>query len=252
MILGAPIGTAIAQQFGWRATFLAIGIFAAIALAFLVRWVPVRGVTASGSVIGELRVLRSRGFQLALAITAVGNAGVLMVFVYLAPLLTDVSGFAAGTVPALILAYGVGAALGNLAGGWLSDRDLMGSLVGLLVALSIVLALFWRLETLQTPTAILVFLTGALAFSIIPGMQTRVLVTAKDAPTLGIALNASGFQIAAAFSAWLGGQIIGSELGLDFVPLAGALVTAAGGLLAFGCWMRERPSTGQFLSQRCG
>ncbi|MBX5460801.1 MAG: MFS transporter [Steroidobacteraceae bacterium] len=128
----------------------------------------------------------------------------------------------------------------------------MGSLVGLLVALSIVLALFWRLETLQTPTAILVFLTGALAFSIIPGMQTRVLVTAKDAPTLGIALNASGFQIAAAFSAWLGGQIIGSELGLDFVPLAGALVTAAGGLLAFGCWMRERPSTGQFLSQRCG
>ena len=83
-------------------------------------------------------------------------------------------------------------------------------------------------------------MTGALAFSIIPGMQTRVLLTAKEAPTLGIALNASGFQIAAAFSAWLGGQIIESELGLEFVPLAGASVTAIGGLLAFVSWMRER------------
>ena len=240
MIVGAPIGTAIGQRFGWRATFLAIGIFAAIALASLVRWVPVRGVTASGSVLGELRVLRNRGFQLALALTAIGNAGVLMVFVYLAPLLIEISGFATGTVPALLLAYGIGAALGNLAGGWLSDRALMGSLVGLLAALSTVLVLFWLLDTLQTPAAILVFMTGALAFSIIPGMQTRVLLTAKEAPTLGIALNASGFQIAAAFSAWLGGQIIESELGLEFVPLAGASVTAIGGLLAFVSWMRER------------
>ena len=58
-----------------------------------------------------------------------------------------------------------------------------------------------------------------LAFAIIPGMQTRVVTTASTAPTLAVAVNASGFQIAAAFAGWLGGRVIGSELGLRSIYL---------------------------------
>lgn len=239
MILGAPLGTFIGQQFGWRATFLAIAILATVALAFLVKFVPVRGVPTSGSVASELRVLKSRDLQLALAMTAVGNAGVLMAFVYLAPLLTRAGGFAPETVPALLLVYGIGATLGNLAGGWLSDRALMPSIIGLLASLAGALALFWLAGQFQLTAAVMVFVIGALAFSVIPGMQTRVLLTAKSAPTLGIALNASGFQIAAAFAAWIGGQVIESDLGLGSLPLIGAGVTIVGALLALGAWMRD-------------
>jgi DHA1 family inner membrane transport protein len=103
MILGAPSGTMIGQHFGWRATFLTIAAFTAIALALFVKFVPVRGSTTTGSVVAELSVLKRRDLQLAPASTAVGNAGVLTAFTYLAPLLTDVSGFATETVPALLL-----------------------------------------------------------------------------------------------------------------------------------------------------
>jgi len=239
MILGAPLGTLIGQQFGWRATFLAIAVLATVALAFLVKLVPVRGVPTTGSVAGDLRVLKCCDLLLALGMTAVGNAGVLMVFVYLAPLLTAIGGFAAETVPVLILIYGVGATFGNLAGGWLSDRALLPSIIGLLASLAAALALFWFAGQLQPAAAVMMFVIGALAFSVIPGMQTRVLVTAKAAPTLGIALNASGFQIAAAFAAWTGGQVIDSGPGLASLPLVGACVTLVGTLLALVVSIRD-------------
>jgi MFS transporter, DHA1 family, inner membrane transport protein len=241
MILGAPIGTAIGQNFGWRATFLAIAVIATIAMACLIKFVPVRAAMTTGSITTELRVMKSRALQLALALTAVGNAGALMVFTYLAPQLTDISRFAADSVPLLLLLYGLGATAGNLAGGWLSDRALMLSLIGLLTGLAGALALFWFASPSQVPTVIMMFAIGALAFSIIPGMQTKVLVSASSAPTLGISMNASAFQIAAASAAWLGGKVIDSKLGLPALPLAAAALTILGVCLAFFSWKRENP-----------
>lgn len=237
MILGAPIGTLIGQQFGWRVTFVAIALLALIAGTLLIRLVPVRSGSATVSAANELRVLRRRDLQLALALTAVGNAGILMVFVYLAPLLTGVAGFGSDAVPALLLVYGVGATAGNLAGGWLSDRALIPSLIGLLAALAASLVLFWFVGTSQLLVAMMTFLIGALAFAIIPGMQTGVLHAAQAAPTLGIALNASGFQIAAAGAAWAGGAIIDRGPGLVHLPLIGGIVTLGGIALA---WMLSR------------
>ena len=240
MVVGAPIGTVVGQHFGWRATFLVIVACATVALMLLARLVPVRGMPGTGSVVGELRVLKSRDLQLALATTAIGNAGILMVFVYLSPWLTGMAGLPADTIPLLLLVYGIGATLGTLAGGWLSDRALMPAMIGLLGSLAGALLLFGLVGVRPIPAAIMVFLLGALAFSVVPGLQARVLATAAGAPTLGIALNASGFQIAAALSAWLGGRIIGSNLGLASLPLVGAVATIAGVFLALASWRRDR------------
>lgn len=228
IILGAPIGTLIGHAAGWRYTFLAVALAAITALAMVWRFVPGQPATATTSAFGELRVLTDRSVQLAIALTAVGNLGVLMVYTYIAPLLTHVSHFTAGTVPVLLLVYGTGAVAGNFLGGWLSDKALMPSLAGLLTVLAAALALFWLVSPVQVPAAALTFAMGVLAFAIIPGMQTRVLTTASAAPTLAVAVNASGFQLAAAFAGWLGGIIITSSLGMRSLYLAGALLTAGG------------------------
>src|SRR5207248_3492311 len=136
-----------------------------------------------------------------------------------APLLTGVTGFAPDTVAILLLVYGVGATIGNFVGGWLSDRALMPSQISLLAILAVTLVLLWLFSTSMMITAILVFMIGTLGFSVIPGMQTRVLTTATAAPTLAIAVNASAYQLAAAFAAWLGGQVINSGSGLRSIYL---------------------------------
>jgi DHA1 family inner membrane transport protein len=240
IIGGAPIGTFIGHHLGWRATFITIATVTVAALLSVLRFVPAQPAATTGSALGELRVFADRDLQLAIALTAVGNVGVVMVFTYIAPLLTDVSGFTAGAVPVLLLVYGAGAVVGNFLGGWLSDKALMPSLAGLLAALAGALALFWLVSANPVPATMMTFVVGALAFAIIPGMQTRVMATASTAPTLAVAVNASGFQLAAAFAGWLGGQVITSGLGLRSLYLVGAWLTVAGLVIAVYTLRRDR------------
>ena len=244
IILGAPIGTLIGQGLGWRATFLTVAALSVAALGLVLRFVPARPAAATGSVLGELRVFAGRDVQLAIALTAVGNVGIVTVFTYIAPLLTNVSGFTSRAVPLLLLVYGTGAVIGNFLGGWLSDKALMPSVTGLLAALAGILALFWLVSPSPVPAAILTFVIGVLAFAIIPGMQTRVLTTASAAPTLAVAVNASGFQLAAAFAGLLGGWVITGGPGLRSIYLVGALLTAAGLAIAvYALWRDRHPAT---------
>lgn len=241
MILGNPIGTVIGQHLGWQATFVAIAAVSALALLLALRFVPAQPAIATGSVLGELQVFRSGKLWLAILLTAVGNLGVVTVFSYLAPLLTEVSGFSSAAVPVLLLVYGGGAVVGNFLGGWLADRSLLPSLAALLTALAGVLALLWAFGEHRVPAVVLVFALGLLAFAIIPGMQTRVLATAGAAPTLAVAVNASGFQLAAAFGGWLGGLLIAGP-GPRSLYLTAALLTLAGLGIALLALHRDRRS----------
>lgn len=240
IILGAPVGTLIGQSLGWQATFVAVAAVSFAGLLLVRRFVPTGPAMATGSVLGELRVFTGRDVQLAIALTAVGNVGIVTVFTYLAPLLTQVSGFSAGAIPVLLLVYGAGAVLGNFLGGWLSDQALMPSLAGLLAVLAAVLGLFWLVSGLQVLAAVLTFVIGVLAFAVIPGMQTRVVSSASAAPTLAVAVNASGFQLAAAVAGWLGGQVVTAGLGLRSIYLVGALLTGAGLVVALSILRRDR------------
>ncbi|MEV0390958.1 MFS transporter [Nonomuraea sp. NPDC050643] len=239
MILGAPIGTFIGAGHGWRATFLAVTACCAAGFLLVVWLVPdVREATPATSAVAELRVFRRGDVRLAIAVTAVANAGLLMVFTFFAPLVTEVTGFAAGTVAILLLVYGVGAAAGNFAGGRLSDRSPVRAQLGLLAALAAGLVVMWAVSGHPAATAVMVFLIGALGFSVIPGMQARVLATAAEAPTLAMAVNASAYQLAAAVASWLGGRVISAGFGLSAIYLAGAAVTVAGLGLSAYAWLR--------------
>ncbi|WP_406234221.1 MFS transporter [Nocardia sp. NBC_01009] len=238
--IGTPIGTLIGQSFGWRATFATVGVFAAGAVLMVLRFVPVLPVHATGPVLPELRVFANRDVQMAIALTAVGNVGLVMVFSYIAPLLTEVAGFADGAVPILLLVYGVGAVIGNFLGGWLADKSLLPSVAGLLGCLAAALMVMWAVGADAAPVAASIFVIGVFGFAIIPGMQTRVMATASAAPTLAIAVNASGFQLAAAFAGWLGGRVGDSAWGLRSIYLVGALLTFAGLVIAVYMVHRDR------------
>ncbi|MFB4288956.1 MFS transporter [Nonomuraea sp. ATR24] len=239
MIAGTPLGTFIGQSLGWRATFAAIAVFSATVLMMVLRSFPDGPAPQVGSLLGELRVFTSREVILAIALTAAGNLGVVTVFTFMAPLATDVSGFPGTALPALLLVYGTGAVLGNFLGGWLADRALLPSLAALLAVLAGALALGWLVSGHQGAAAVLWFLLGVLAFAIIPGMQTRVVATAQAAPTMAVAVNASGFQLAAAIAGWLGGRLIDGPGPRSLYPVAAAL-TVTGLLIALYALRHDR------------
>ncbi|GAB2530403.1 MFS transporter [Nocardia heshunensis] len=232
MIVGAPVGTAIGHQWGWRAAFLAVGLACLVCLALVAGLITSPPEESRGSAMAELRVIRRRPVLLALAATAIGNIGVLMVFTYIAPLLTTLAGHPSTRLPILLVGYGIGATVGNLIGGALYDRNPRTSQPALLGLLVLVLAASWPAARSPLPAAVAIVVIGGLGFAIIPGMQARVMSAASEAPTLSMAVNASAYQVAAACAGLLGGFVTDSSAGLPLLYLAAAALTTCGLLLS--------------------
>lgn len=239
-VLGVPLGTVVGQQFGWRATFLAVALVSAVATVLVLAAVRVPATERPTSAAAELKVFSKREVQLAILMTALSQAGVFTVFTYVAPLLTQVTGYPEAAITVLLLVFGVGSVVGNFVGGRLADRSLMRSLAWLLTALAAVLLLFYLTVVNKPLAAVTLFVFGAAAFSIIPGLQARLLGSASGAPTLAVAVNISAFQIANAFGAYLGGEVINVGLPIRLVTVAGAAVTACGLLMALYTIRRDR------------
>ncbi|MEU6094311.1 MFS transporter [Streptomyces sp. NPDC047079] len=225
-VLGVPLGTFIGEDYGWRATFWAVAGITTLATLLVAAVVPPAAATGDGAA-SELKVLGNRRVQAAIAITVLGNAGFGTVFTYIAPLLTDVTDFSTTAVAALLIVFGVGSVFGTMLGGKLADRSLMPALCGLLAGLAIVQLLFGAAASVQVVAAVLVFVFGAASFSIIPGLQARILSSAAGAPTLALAVNISAFQLANAGGSWLGGRVV-DMAGVRWTTVAGAAVTVLG------------------------
>lgn len=246
LVTGVPLGTFIGQTFGWQATFLAVSLLGVIAIAGSAMLVP-RDIAGSApsSLLTQLAVLRKPRLLLVYAMTTLGYGGTFIAFTYLAPILQEVSGFAAASVSLVMLVYGVSVAAGNIWGGKLADRK------GPIRALQIVFALLAAVLLVLTFTApnkwmvlATVLAWGAVAFGNVPGLQVYVVQRAeRDAPQaidVAAGLNIAAFNVGIALGAWGGGLIV-ARLGLMATPWIGALVVlGALALTTLAGWLDRR------------
>ncbi|HET6285594.1 MAG TPA: MFS transporter, partial [Amycolatopsis sp.] len=186
-------------------------------------------------------VFRRSQVWLALAMTALGFAGVFASFTYIAPMMTEVAGFSPGAVTWLLVLFGVGLFAGNLLGGRAADRSLMPSLYVILAVLAAVLIVFVFTAHAQLPAAITIAVFGAAGFATVAPLQARVMNKAEGAPALASAANIAAFNLGNAAGAWLGGKAIDAGLGYTApnwigagLALAGLLVAVISGMLDGG------------------
>jgi DHA1 family inner membrane transport protein len=241
-VLGVPFGTFLGQWAGWRATFWAVTGLGVLAGLAVMRFVPALPNLRAPDMRRELRVLREPQALIALGMTVLGFGGVFTVFTYIAPILQTQSHVSPQWTGAVLVLFGVGTTLGNLLGGRLADWRLMPSLMGILVALAALMALFaWTMHDTAAAIAT-VFVWGIASFATVAPLQSRVVHVAGDAPNLASTLNIAAFNLGNAGGAWLGGVVIAAGLGLPAVSLAGAAVTVAGLLATVASVALERRS----------
>ncbi|UKS31380.1 MFS transporter [Paenibacillus sp. HWE-109] len=238
-ILGVPIGTFLGQAYGWRSTFWVITFMGIIALIGIMLLVPKVNAVAS-SLRQELGVLKRPNVHVALLMTVFGFGGVFTAFTYISPILVDITGFSASSVSYILVLFGLGITIGNIYGGKLADRKLMPSLIGILLLLTIILAIFSLTDHNKILALITIFLLGIAAFGIVPGLQLHMLNTAKEAPTLASTLNIAAFNLGNALGAYVGGVVIEYRFGggLTAVPWVAAIITAIG--VIFTLWGRKQ------------
>ncbi|MFJ6700387.1 MFS transporter [Streptomyces sp. NPDC091272] len=245
-VVGVPLGTFVGQSAGWRVTFFlvaALGLLGLLGIAKLVPDVPkAQGVRLRH----EVAAFKNVQVLLAMAMTVLGFGGVFAAITYIAPMMTDVTGYAQSSVTWLLVLFGLGMVTGNLIGGRFADRKLMPLLFTALGGLAVVLALFTVGAQNKVTAAVAVFLIGALGFATVPPLQKRVLDHAHGAPTLASAVNIGAFNLGNALSAWLGGIVIAAGFGYTSPNWVGASLAVGALLLAVVSSLlerRERPVT---------
>ncbi|MFE6690866.1 MFS transporter [Streptomyces sp. NPDC057743] len=250
-IVGVPAATLLGQHLGWRATFLVVAVIGLVAMASLARLVPPLPVEAHTGLGGELRALGNRQVLLGLLTTVFGFAGVFAVYSYLASMMTEVTGFAAGTVPVVLALFGIGMTLGALAAGPLTDRALRPTLYAALGALAVVLTAFHFVATVKWAALVSVVLIGAVGFLTTTPLQMLVMNKAQHAPTLAAASNQSAFNLANAGGAWIGGLVLSAGWGWTSPTLAGAVLAAAGLVVALVAGLLDRgaPETTKIVAR---
>lgn len=246
LVTGVPLGTFVGQHFGWQATFLAVSLLGVIAMVG--SWILVPANIAGSqpsSLLTQLAVLKKPRLLLVYAMTTLGYGGSFIAFTYLAPILQEVSGFAASSVSLVMLVYGVSVAAGNIWGGKLADRK--GPLPALQIVFAL-LALVLLVLSFTAPNKWLVLGTvlawGAVAFGNVPGLQVYVVQRAeRDAPhavDVASGLNIAAFNVGIAFGAWGGGLIV-AKFGLMATPPIGALIVVGAFLLTtLARWLDRR------------
>ncbi len=237
-VIGVPLGTFLGQQAGWRSTFWALTVIGVITMIAIQLLVPATGKPAATSLRAEVRIFRRSQVWISVLLSVLTFGSVIGAFTYIAFVLTDVTHFAASTVPWLLVLFGVGTFIGNLVGGKLADRSLSGSLIATVALLTVVLVVFALTAHSTVMTLVSLFLLGAVGLATAPGLQTRVMTYAEDAPTLASGANIAALNIGNAIGAWIGGLAIAAGLGY-VSPLwtsaalsAGALVTVLVGTMA--------------------
>ncbi|WP_433462477.1 MFS transporter [Spirillospora sp. CA-128828] len=244
-VIGVPLGTFVGQTAGWRVTFLIVAALGVLGLAGVAKLVPDVPKPEGVRLRHEVAAFRNTQVVLAMAMTVLGFGGVFAAITYIAPMMTEVGGFAESSVTWLLVVFGLGMVAGNLIGGRFADRRLMPMLYTALGGLALILLLFTFLASGKAASVVAVFLIGLLGFATVPPLQKRVLDHAHDAPTLASAANIGAFNLGNALSAWLGGLVISAGLGYTAPNAVGAVLAAAALVLAVvSHWLEQhRPRT---------
>ena len=262
-IAGVPAGALIGQVWGWRSAFWAIALVSSPVVFAILKSVDgsagsagSAGSDGSGSVepdsVGaveivsvrrELRALRRPRLLLTLLLGALVNGATFCTFTYLAPLVTEVTGFGDAWVPAMLALFGVGSFLGVTFGGRVADSRPMPLMVGGGVVLFVGWVVFAVVAEHSVAVVVLVLVQGGVSFAVGSTLISQVLYGAVEAPSLAGGFATAAFNVGAAVGPWVGGVAMGAGLGYRG-PLWVSAGMVGGSLVVAGCvfgglWVRR-------------
>lgn len=231
-VVGVPLATWVGQRLGWRLAFVFVALIFAATLLLLLLFLPRYPGNPRRSPLKELSALRNPRTWIMIAVGSVGFGGFFAVYSYIAEVTTRETGLGPGVVPWVLACLGVGMTIGNLLGGWASDRNLTRTITWGFLSFIAVLVLYTQLAHSAVGLFVCVFLLGFTSSTLIPSIQTRLIRISDEAALLGAAVNHAAFNIGNSLGAWLGGLVIAGGFGYLAPGWVGAALAVLGLALA--------------------
>lgn len=228
-----PLVTYIGHTFHWRWYFVIVGIIGLFTLTALKFWLPAIEKNEDSHFIEELKFLKKKQAWLVLLITAIGFGGLFTWFSYITPLMTIVAGIKESQMAYVMILAGGGMVVGNLVGGYLSDRLSPEKTCALLIFLmmSSLVGVFFFSEY-QNIALALTFICGALSMSVSAPINIMMMKAAPKSEMMAAAFMQAAFNIANAMGAFFGGIPLEYKLPFNYPSLVGVGMTFIGLIIA--------------------
>lgn len=224
-----PLVTYIGHAFHWRWYFAIVGVIGIATLLALKLWLPAMERKEDTHFLEELKFLKGKQSWLVLMITAIGFGGLFTWFSYITPLMTVVSKIESSYMAYVMILAGGGMVVGNLAGGFLSDK--LGpekTCVLLLFLMMCSLSGVFFLSEYQSISLVLTFICGALSMSVAAPINIMMMKAAPKSEMMAAAFMQAAFNIANAMGAFLGGIPLEHGLPYNYPSLVGVGMTVIG------------------------
>jgi DHA1 family arabinose polymer transporter-like MFS transporter len=233
-VLGVPLGTFIGHNYSWRYTFVIIVIVGIITMISIKVWMPSLPATKNRNLVQELTFFKQPESWLIIIMIAIGTGGLFSWYSYIAPLLTEVSGFQPSTITYILVIAGLGMLVGNFIGGKLADLySPAKATLSLLIAMSVILFIMHYVSSNMAASLIMTFLTGAIAFASASPIQMLMIKTAKGSEMLAASVSQASFNIGNALGAFLGGLPLAAGYDYTSPVLVGSLMALVGAAIAW-------------------
>ncbi|ATL49697.1 MFS transporter [Chitinophaga caeni] len=241
-----PLVTYVGTHFHWRWYFAIVTFIGLLTLLFLYTWLPSMEGKEESNPLQELRFLKNNQTWMVLIITAIGFGGLFTWFSYISPLMTGISGFKPENMTYIMALAGGGMVVGNLLGGYLSDKIGASKATTILLALMMVslLAVFFFSED-KTVSLLLTFICGGLSMSTGSPLNIMLMKAAPGSEMMAAAFLQAAFNVANSAGAYLGGIPLTYGLGYNYPSLVGVFMALIGvmvGLRYMYKYDREKPA----------
>lgn len=251
-VVGVPIGTWVANTFGWRWAFHLVNVMTVIVIVLVATVLPRNSHIAKVGFVRQFRLFADRRIQLGVCDVVFGAAASYVFYTYLTPIMRDEIHVPERYLSIGLVVFGAACLWSNLYGGKLADRgrgvEPLTHIRPIYVAQTLLLASLALARFVPLYGAMLLVVLGM--FMYLQNSASQVLymdVAAQSHPgsmNLAASLNSMSFNIGIAVGSAVGG-LVNDSLGLVWLGPFGAVFA----LLAVGTTTLLKPYVGKTIER---
>ncbi len=242
VILGMPLGRVIGLQLGWRMSFLAMGIVAAVILLYMLWVFPSLEKTERFSFRQLPELLHNKILLGLYGIAALIPTAQYTAYSYIEPFMKFVAAMSDDTVTVSLMIFGFAGLLGSVVFSRLYDKYDRAFMPVVLVLLTAALLLL-HLASLHSYTMIALFICwGVLMTCFAMSSQADLLqATSASAAPVAMSIYSGIFNFGIGSGTWVGGRIC--DVSLAYIGYGAGAIALLGAL--FSIWLARERETGR-------
>lgn len=229
-VVGVPVGTWVANTFGWRWTFHLVNVLTVALIVFMVMVLPRNSRIVKIGFLPQFRLFFDRRIQLGVLAVVFGAAATYVFYTYLTPIMRDEVHVPEQYLSVGLVIFGAACLWSNLYGGKLADRgrgvEPLTHIRPIYCAHAVLMASLIVTHWVPVYGALLLVVLGM--FMYLQNSASQVLymdVASQSHPgslNLAASLNSMSFNIGIAVGSAVGG-LVNTHLGLMWLGPVGAI-----------------------------